>query len=77
VPYPDYTSAECDEQIVALDAEILRLRKLADAYSVGGGRYFQQAGKLAKLQAERSEWVARKLQCEGAEAPLQFEVELT
>lgn len=77
MPYPDYTTTECDEAIVAIDAEIARLRKLADAYSVGGGRYFQQGMKLAKLQAERSEWLARKRQLEGVDAPLQFECELT
>jgi uncharacterized small protein (DUF1192 family) len=77
VPYPDYTTTECDEAIVAIDAEIARLRPLADAYSLGGGRHFAQGQKVQRLQAERSEWVARKLAAEGSGAPLQFECELT
>ena len=77
MPYPLYTNAECEAAIVAIDAEVTRLRKLAQSFAVGGGRSFSYQTKIHDLLLERNIWLARQDMAGGTVSPAQIDVELT
>lgn len=72
-----YTVSQCEAEVQAIDAEIARVRKLADAHSIGGGRSFDHRTTIQKLHAERDLWLFRRSQLLGNASPYQPEVFLS
>lgn len=58
MPFPDYTIEECTEAIQAIDAELVKLRKLATKFALDK-KSFDYTGKRKELLDERTEWMTR------------------
>lgn len=56
--FPDYTVAECETAIAAIDAQLVKLRSVASSFSVGS-KAFDFRGKREALLDERATWVTR------------------
>ena len=71
MPYPLYTIDECEAAVVRIDGKLERLEGIAIRASLGGGRYFDHAGKRKELLAERETWINRLASLSGSACPPQ------